>query len=275
MPSPAATQTSSNPDAGCTRAARALVEAHFNASITPDGERRLRAHLERCDDCRASYERHLLLSKLDPSSTSVEARLAVGLGLRPQRRAMPLPLFGGVALAAAAMVALVVAAPFRGARDDGSSEFQARGSAPAVSEPARLGVFRVEGAGARSLLGADERVAPGGELAFSYTNRDAKKYLLVFASDERGHVYWYYPAWTDPKAPPSAVPIERTDAPRPLPDAVSHDFDARRVQLVAVFTDEPLSVTDVEARLSRAGGKVSAFTLPNAVIERRTLELSP
>src|SRR5258705_8522802 len=60
-----------------------LVDAHFAGSISPLRERDLRSHLPACETCRDYYERHLLLSSLDPQAKRPQDRLGMGLGLSP------------------------------------------------------------------------------------------------------------------------------------------------------------------------------------------------
>jgi hypothetical protein len=255
----------------CTPAFRALVDSHFDASITPEGEQRLRAHLETCADCRGYYERHLVLARLDPGVPPAVERLGAGLGLasRPKSKTQ-LAVWGGLAAAAAAAVALLVSAP----RTEGTEGFQARGSAVSPDR-AHLVVSRLNEQGVPAELWGKATLPARAELAFAYVNPAAFRYLLVLAVDEHGHVYWYYPAWLDPKDTPKAISIERTSAPRPLGDAVRHDFDGHELDLLAAFGNEPLSVSEIEARLARIQGKAGAFSLPGFVVEIRHFELAP
>src|SRR5690348_7744043 len=63
-----------------------LVDAHFAGNISPARERELRSHLPACETCRDYYERHLLLTALDPAANKPQDRLGVGLGIAPSRR---------------------------------------------------------------------------------------------------------------------------------------------------------------------------------------------
>src|SRR6185436_7226645 len=117
---------------------RSLVDAHFDGSISPARERNLRSHLPACMSCRDYYDRHILLSELDPKGKGAEDRLAIGLGIAESRtssRAAPL----AAALCAAAALALAVV-PLRSRSVD---EFAGRGSVTGVADP-KLVVYRIE-----------------------------------------------------------------------------------------------------------------------------------
>ena len=84
---------------------------------------------------------------------------------------------------------------------------------------------------------APRRRAPNGpakpmqaddELAFAYRNPGGMTRLLVFAVDEHGHVYWYYPGWSDAADNPTAVPISSQPGLHELPASVLHKFDGER-----------------------------------------------
>jgi hypothetical protein len=217
---------------------RAAIDGHFGGGAGARDERRMREHLDGCARCVRYYERHLLLGELDPRARPADERLARGLGLRPARRRWA--PFAGLALAAAAACALLLV-PAR------PGEFTPRGHA-AASE---LYVYRVQKGARAQRLAAGERIAARDELAFAYTNPERFERLMVFAVDDHGHVYWYYPAWTDAAATPSAIAIAPTAQLTELGEAVAHTFDDRGIELYALFTHAPLDVKTVEAALAR------------------------
>ena len=96
-----------------------------------------------------------------------------------------------------------------------ASEFAARGTLP-KSDDASVSVYRYQATGSELV---STHVGRSDELSFAYTNRAGFRYLLVFAVDERGSVFWYYPAWTDASATPSALPITTSTALVELPEA--------------------------------------------------------
>jgi len=224
------------------------VDAHFVGTITPDDERAMRAHLESCEACRARYRRRLVLAKLDPQALPAEERIAQGLGLPKERSRTRFVWPAATALlAAAATVLLLLRAPHAG---DG---FAARGedagaSARQVAVASPLHVYRVprREAGSGGPLPVFETVQRHAELAFAYENRDRKKYLMIFAVNEDGRVYWFYPGWSNPADNPRAITITAEAGLHELPDAVVHRFDGARLAIHALFLDEPMTVREVE-----------------------------
>jgi hypothetical protein len=231
------------------------VDAHFVGTITPDDERTMRAHLESCGECRARYRRRLVLAKLDPQALSADVRIAQGLGLRKERARTRFVWPAATAfLAAAAAVLLLLRAPHAG---DG---FAARGedaaaSARQVAVVSPLHVYRVpskeEGSGGP--LPVFETVHRHAELAFAYENIDRKKYVMIFAVNEDGRVYWFYPGWSNPADNPRAIAITAEAGLHELPDAVVHRFDGARLEIHALFLDEPMTVREVEQAAAAAG----------------------
>lgn len=225
-------------------ATRAEIERHFAGRISPGDERHLREHVAGCADCRAYYERHLLLAEMDRErAIGLQDRIAVGLGLARARRAAYAPLLGGLAVAAAVAV-VAVAAPTLLPKH---SEFAGRGAASRGPE-AELYVYRI-GSGGSAERADGTRMGRHDELAFAYTNRGAWPYLSVFAVDEHGHVYWYHPAWQNADETPRAVAIQSGPDGRELPDATSHELDGTRLHVFGLFSRKPLSTRDVEGRL--------------------------
>ncbi|NMO16355.1 hypothetical protein HPC49_07815 [Pyxidicoccus fallax] len=225
-----------------------LVDRHFSGRIHPRDEQRLRAHLPDCPTCRERYERHLLLARLDPRALDARTRLARGLGLDARAPTPPWRL-ALVPVAVACLALLVVRIPWNGTSipDDG---FTPRGAGNTVAE-ARLLAYAVEPGGRTTLLGPTLR--PDQELAFAFRNPDAHRFLMVFARDAAGQVYWYHPSWTDPASNPSAIAIPPGDALRELPEAISHSLPPGPLALHAVFLDAPLTVRQMEALLTRTG----------------------
>ncbi|HEY8079695.1 MAG TPA: hypothetical protein VIF62_36445 [Labilithrix sp.] len=218
----------------------------------------MREHLPTCAACRARYEKHLLLEELDPDAPGAEARIAAGLGLEEPRQAkvyrFAAPALAVLALAAA--IFLVVGKPWHA----GDGGFTARG-ADATDQGADVLVYR-------GATRASELIDRDDELAFAYENSAGKAFLMIFGVDEQRHVYWYYPAWTDPTAEPRSVPIVKTDAPKSLPDAVRQPIEGKSLDIRAVFSDEPLSVKDVEVMVARAPADAAQLVTRAGVIER-------
>lgn len=229
----------------------ARVDRHFARELDPAGERAMREHLPTCAQCRARYEKQLLLERLDPDAAGPQARIASGLGIggaRPALRAAT-PFMGALALAAAiAFLVMRPAGPGSGARLD--TGFAARGGADsgAADESSYVIVYRGATDAGPSRAGASVR--QGDELSFGYGNPSNKRYLMVYGVDEHRHVFWYYPAWSDPAEDPRSIPI--TAGPHSLPDAIKHDLDGKQLEIHALFTDVPLAVKTVERQISGA-----------------------
>jgi hypothetical protein len=216
---------------------RGLIDRHFAGRIRARAERRLREHLPGCPACRSYYARHLLLAQLDPSALDSRDRLARGLGIRSARpTAGPV---GWLALATLAALLLVVLLwPTRVAPPgDEAPGFTARGGAAPTTE---LLVYRVgQGLVEGEILSTDE-------LAIAYRNEACRRRLMVFGVDDRGAVYWYHPAWQDPAANPTAIPIRSGPGIHELPEAVKHEIRGSRLTIHGIFLDRPLTVRQVE-----------------------------
>jgi hypothetical protein len=227
-------------------AIRAEIERHFAGRISPAGERRMREHLALCTDCRARYDRHLVLAEMERGGALLpEDRIAVGLGLAKSRDAVRGSLLGALAVAAAAAL-VAIAAPSVWPRH---GEFASRGAAQKSPE-AELYVYRI-GPGGSPERADGTHMSRNDELAFAYTNRAGWPYLLVFGVDEHEHVYWYHPAWQHADETPRAVSIQSGSAGRELPDATSHALDGSVLHVFGLFSRSALTVRDVEARLKQ------------------------
>jgi hypothetical protein len=223
---------------------RPLIDAHFAGRISPERERALRGHMADCRGCRGYYERHLVVAAVDPRAPSPKERIATGLGIAPARRTgRALPLMG----AALAGAALFVLFPLFRSRTSG--EYAAR-SAGFADAPAALFVYRVDPA--ERLASRASSLPATAELAFAYTNPARFRHLLIYGVDEHKHVYWYYPAWTEPDADPHAIDITAGPEIVELPQAIRHDLDGRQLTIHGVFTNDDPSVRDVERRLAEA-----------------------
>jgi hypothetical protein len=287
------------------RRIRHAIAAHFNGAGAPAIQGEMRAHLPVCADCHAYYEQHLLLASLDPAGLSSEVRLARGLGLRPGGGVRPAGrhAFGWLGLWGATLAALAVFYIAGGGR--GGLLHRARGTAtpapaglaaePAVEVTPRGGPASVAAARTpevqiyRFARGAREGVAEkagdvvfaGDELAFAYRNPAGKGRLLVFAVDEHGHVYWYYPGWSDAADNPRAFPISAEPGLHELPAAVLHKFDGERIMIHALFTDREFSVREIEAAVAaasahdRAAGASAPLVMPGTTDIVRPLRVLP
>jgi len=249
------------------RGQRGLIDLHFAGRVAPGGERRMRAHLVDCGDCRGHYERHLRLAAVDPqAAVPRRERLARGLGLAT---APPAPVktrrwFAFAATAAACAAALlVIALPRR------SPDSQPR--AGAVTPGSQLLVYELTGGGVRQAV---SEVRGGSALAFAYVNITHRRHLLVFAVDDTRRVYWFHPAWEKLDENPVAIDIAPDEALHELPQAISHQFIGRRLQIFGVFVDRAPSVQEIEALVARAPSNQVRLEIPEADVTRLDLIVS-
>jgi hypothetical protein len=225
---------------------RAQVERHFRGTISPDGEHAMREHLPACSSCRQLYQRHLLLSELDPRALPSWERLALGLGLGP-RRATPRSPAALLVLAGTAAAALFVLPFLRPSRVD---DYSSRGHVVESAAPAsRVLVYEVPDHGRPARVATTLRYDE--ELAFAYENGAGKHRLAIFGVDEHGHVFWFHPGWLVETDDPIAIPIESDGRRHELTEAVRHRFDGTHLEIRSVFLDEAISVREIEEMLKR------------------------
>ena len=252
----------------------ARVDRHFARQLDPAGERAMREHLPTCAECRARYEKHLLLEKLDPDAAGAQARIAAGLGIGDSRRPALLraatPVMGALALAAA--ILFLVMKP-SGAGSPLDTGFTARGGGDASVDDSSSYVIVYRGATDAGPARAGTSIHRGDELSFGYGNMANKRYLMIYGVDEHRHVFWYYPAWSDAKEDPRSIAIAA--GTQSLPDAIKHDLDGKQLEIHAVFTDLPLGVKAVESLISGAPiGKTPTFG-PGAIDRTIRFEVDP
>jgi hypothetical protein len=248
---------------------RGSIDAHFRGRSTPDQEAAMRAHLPDCEGCRALYERHLLYDELTRRGLPVIHRLGRGLGFQAPAAAPFWSLPGRLSvagLAAAAGLTLVLGGIHLARRSDVVADgFTARGGASLSAAP-ELEMFRIDSSGrAQPVAGW---IAPGDELGFAYRNPGGAGYLMVYAVDPGGQIYWFHPRWPRGAPAPRAVAITRSAERQELSEVARHAFAASPLRVVALFCEQQLAVSDVEASL-RAG----QVTFPGAVALERSIEV--
>jgi hypothetical protein len=103
------------------------------------------------------------------------------------------------------------------------------------------------------------RMRRGDGLLFSFDNLGPAPfaYLMIFAVDGAGEVYWFHPAYEDASADPASIAIgQRGQSAVELPELVHHDYPAGGLAIYGLFTRAPVPVSAVEnalATLVRAG----------------------
>jgi len=212
----------------------------------------------------------------DPTLEQVDVVSAVRAAIQSQgtqrivasrsvRRLIPL----GIGLAAAAAIAITFRvhppggtdSPTGGTHDE---EFRAKSAAPMSDKPrwVDLDVARVPATEAPQALGETLPASDG--LLVSYTNLGPQpfRYLMVFAVDVAGDVFWLYPGYNRLDSDPTSVEIETGRAP--LPEVIHHTPHPGRLTIHGVFTRSPLKVSDVEGAVNalvRSGRWKSTLSL--------------
>lgn len=235
---------------------RGLVDRHFRGTIEPRRELQLRAHLGTCESCHCRYERYLLLAQLDHSIPSAEDRLAFALGLAPRRRTWfrPVAVAVGFATVLVALCLWPVAQP----------AYVARGG-EAVDSGQALYVYRIP-PGSTPQPVVDGLIGNRDELAFAYLNRAGWSRLLVYAVDRIGQIHWYHPGWRDAATAPVAVQIDAGSERHELPEAIAQALPQGRLEIHAVFTDEAVSVQEIER--GKRPARAQEVVIPIQVIEQ-------
>jgi hypothetical protein len=227
--------------------------------------------------------------ELDRIDLVPAVRGAIGAMPAPApRRRQTWPLLAMAAvmlLAATGLVANQLAGS--GAGQDGADEFRAKaaGEHTAAAENDRwVGVtaYRVpaDAPAEAQPWQLGERMRRGDGLLFSFDNLGPTPfdYLMIFAVDSAGEVYWFYPAYEQADADPGSIAIRgRGQRAVELPDLIRHAFPAGSLAIYGVFTRVPLQVSRVEeaiAALVRAGAW-SASQPPRLAIPDAGQEVVP
>ncbi len=130
---------------------------------------------------------------------------------------------------------------------------QARGGDPGVHS--QLLVYEIGRGG--PVRPAIRQIRRDSGLAFAYVNAAHRRRLMIFGVDEDRRVFWYQPAWTDPRDNPAAVPVADDAAVHEIPQAVTHPLRGHQLRLFGAFGDQPLTVREVEAAVKRTASDAS------------------
>ncbi len=150
--------------------------------------------------------------------------------------------------AATAVLMMVLWSP---TKQDATDGFQARGAETInLNAWVSLQVFR---AGKNGYEPVRDVIAADDALAFSYLNRSDSqlRYLAVFAVDNQGEVFWYYPPNVDAGNSPGSVSVQSGAQPIELPEQVAHHLRIGLLRIFGVFSKDPLSVQFIEAQAGR------------------------
>jgi hypothetical protein len=239
-----------------------LVERHFAGELVNArwSEKRMWRHLRACEPCRSRYRTRAMLEAMEPGAEDL-ARMRLGGGVFARTRPLlPALTLAGALAAGTAALALIPRT---------HEQFQERGGAGAVAGGPSITVVRIPANGSPVRAGAVVRADEA--LAFTYRNPGAYRYLMIFARDERGQIYWYWPAWRDPAQTPTAVAITPSDAPVELREGVRHPLAAGALTLSALFSNQAFDVHAVEgaAREGEAGLQALAARSDSHLVQER------
>lgn len=256
------------------------------------------SHVESCDDCAGLRNEISEIAgnlapdpgELDDPALAGDIMTLIRLGQEPRINSSPEGASAAriwipaALMAVAAIAALAIALPaiFSDQADKTHEPllgFAARGGdGHPESRWASIRLFREAGGGYEPV---EDSIARTDALAVAYENRDdnAFDYLMVFAVDDEGTVFWYYPAHQVEGENPTSVSIRRTDEPVQLPDAVTHELREGPMAIVGIFSHEPLEVDSVEeaVALSRATaggtGIIGELAFEGTVCQRKMVEV--
>lgn len=156
--------------------------------------------------------------------------------------------------AAAAAIALLVSAGLLLTRSQESpapeDEFRVKSAAPERDTRSRwiaFNAFRLSEKAQPEQV--RDSLHPNDGLLFSYTNLGPKpfSYMMIFGMDDHRRVYWYYPAFLDAKDNPTSIPIDRDVSRAGLREVIAHPYAEGSLTLFALFSDNILSVSDIES----------------------------
>lgn len=208
-----------------------------------DGDlRRIKLHLETCESCRALVT---IAQKLKAPSSTITDEQTVQRLVSQARASARTPT---LRLLAAAAAALVLAFPvFSFLSQD---RVTARGSHQSGS------VFvRHVGISFRRLASPEVNIADGERLHQSesvfVTHRNlgtTTAYALVFAVDAKSTIHWLYPAHVSADSQETSIALAPSQTEIAQPEAVELEDPAPGpLTFVAVMTESPLRVTDIES----------------------------
>jgi hypothetical protein len=89
-------------------------------------------------------------------------------------------------------------------------------------------------------------------LLFSYSNLGPKpfEYVMVFAVDANGDVFWFFPAYEREGSNPVSVPLRKGVHAVEFDESVRYQLAPGPLEIRALFTAGPLRVLEVESWLA-------------------------
>jgi|GEM_PF-3330691 len=247
--------------------------------LSPDQATLVGQHIAQCDACGEQMHAHCGLVALlrpdaaDPGEAAVFSRRVMNRCGTAPKQVVPLYrrpwAYGSIAVAAAAAVWL--SRPGTLTHEDAVA---ARGSVVRSSLDATPDVLLLRGSALLPIQ--DAELHPGDGITLRYWNpSDEPIYLTAFALDADATIHWIYPAYMDETQNPMSVRLERSVEGTLLAEAMEPENPANgRLRIVALLTPDPLTVRDVEARLTR-GSHDLRRTFPTASVHEWNCTWNP
>ena len=227
--------------------AHALLSRLFIEGAKPGEMGPLFVHLAECPRCKEQYGAYAAIEAqmcnrvpTPRGLARVEAAVLDRFTPTPQRSARS-PWLASIFLVLGTACAsfLLFFSPVSKSPDE---TLTARGESLGLEARVGIRVLRVADESALPLPGQKARLSD--TLAFTYTNLVPEThYLLLFGLQDDGGVLWYYPDYGDAWS----VAIQSgVDIPLDTGVHLEQNHHPGRLRITAVFSDDPLAVSDVE-----------------------------
>ena len=234
------------------------LAAYLVGEVTRSQAEDIEEHLASCGSCRKELEglREMVARIKKPADPAEERdhlpdirrRIKAGdAGHLPGRRKWP------VVAGAIALLAILAAAVYLlldpGAAED---EFRVKSDQPPATQQDRWAGIRAFSVGAAGTPATLEDVHHESDsLVFTYTNLGENPYdfLMIFAVDGKGRVYWFHPAYTRTGEDPQSIGISKGAERIELREKVRHEYPEGKLWIYGLFTNEPMRVSSIEKLL--------------------------
>jgi hypothetical protein len=228
---------------------------YLEGEVTRSRAEEVEEHLHGCDACRRELESmREMVGRLSKSAgpeehrdhlPEVRRRIESGYGAYRRRRRR----WSLAAVTGAALIALAVAGWFLLRPADRADEFRTKSAQPPIPEQDRwagIQAFRVDAAGAA--VGLGDGIRKSDYLVFSYTNLGEQPYgyMMIFAVDGRGRVYWLHPAYLRAGDDPVSIGISKDAEGVELREKIRHEYPEGRLWIYGLFTNEALKASSIE-----------------------------
>lgn len=256
-----------------------LLAAYLEGEVTAHEATRIERALEACStNCRHLEELRRIRDALGAATPEVDDLDLVAAvrnkaqkpaTIRPHRRSRVFGVLAAVAGIAAISLGIVVTQQSSLSAPDEEFRPKAASSTAAQERWTGIRIYRAVPNQAPERVGEslDRRDA----LLFSYTNLgpDPFEYLMIFGIGDDQRVYWFYPAYEAASQNPQSIDIDPGNAL--LTDAIEHDYRAGGLEVYALFSHQPLHVSQVEARVEA----LATAPIPGTSVRKTSLRVRP